>query len=133
MSNQKRKIETSKAKSEVDCLVIKKICGESSQFILSENYPDLIKDIINFPGGHEYFLKPKYIYIDEVEAEDGYYTLAIDYFGLGIRDEYIRGLDIIANSLSPGFVGLLWRYGFVLDSVDFGRPQVFKFDHIAFV
>lgn len=129
----KTKIAGNKSLSDLSCGLCRKICGEDSQFILSDNYNELIKDLVDFPGGHEYFIKPKFIYIDEIEAEDGYYSVAIEYFGLKPREQYIRGLHIIAHSLSPGFIGLLWRYGFVLDCIEYSHSTIYEFDHISFV
>ena len=118
---------------EIDCELCKRIIGEDSQFIKVEDYHKLIDTIIDFPDGDKYFVRPKLIYIDEVEAEDGYYSTGIKYFGLKIREKYIRGLEIISDDLTPGFVRLLWRYGFALDSVDFGDSKVYNFEHISFV
>lgn len=118
---------------DLNCDLCRKICGEDSQFMLSENYDKLIKELVNFPNGHEYYIRPVFIYIDGIEVDDSYYSTAIEYFGLKPQQQFIRGLNIIARSLSPGFVGLLRNYGFVLDSVESIPTTVYKFDHISFV
>jgi hypothetical protein len=142
MAKQNKKSPAAKTndKSKIEVIIQSSTCKlrnrkkeDCKQFIKIDQYGELIDILTGFPGGENYFVKPILLYLDEEEIEDSYYIEARERYDLTKHECYIRGLEIIASCFSPGYVGMLREYDFVVTNADSNSYGVrLIFEHTVF-
>ena len=108
---------------------------DRKRFIQIDQYGELIDMLIGLSDGEKYYIRPVTFYADEseLEVEENYYKDAVEKYGFESCEKFIRGLEIIARSISPGFVELLRNYGFIMTEAETKESGMkLVFDHIAF-